>query len=114
MEEGDQLMKLWTVTTIRFTEETDLMGMPFQGIDPRCVGVFRKLEDAKEVPVMNYGDIYERGYYPLVVIEESETGLYPFPGEQLWYKWEGDIETGGYKSTETPERFKNSAGWGIG
>jgi hypothetical protein len=110
-------MKLWTLTTVRFCKILGRDDKPVESFDSRCVGVFRKADEAIDVALNNYGDIYECGYYPLLVIEKTTTGLYPFHGgdfEQYWYTWVGDEETGGYQPTERPEMFKNTVGWGIG
>ena len=109
-------MILWTLTTIRFCKVLAHDDKLVEGFDSRCVGVFRKMEEAKDVAINNYGDIYEQGYYPLLVIEKTQTGLYPMvrENEQYWYTWMGDFETGGYQPCGQPDRFRNTVGWGIG
>lgn len=61
----------------------------------RTVGYFHKLEDAQQCAEENWGDIYEAGWYPELVIETVPEGLYPLTHDQkrYFYRWEND----GYK-----------------
>ena len=80
----------------------------------RIVGWYPELKDAKLIPELNCGDVYEVGHYPWIVIEEVEPGLYPDIINELWFKWEGDVETGIYKPTDKPKEFDSVVNFGIG
>jgi hypothetical protein len=103
-------MKLYTIHTLRSKYLED------QGRTP---AVCTKLETAIELVEGNYGDMYECGYYPYVVIEpfESDTmyGMTQALGEQVWFAWEGTWEEGAYKKIDqAPEGLENICGFGIG
>ena len=59
-------------------------------------------------------NIYEDGYYKYAVIEALEPGLYPICLTPIFYKWEGDSKTGGYKRIKRPAATKNFGGFTIG
>lgn len=96
-------MKLYAVVTIY--ENT---------FDDRCVGVFSTLEIARDIVERNALDIYERSYKYAVIEEKEIDHLYPHGGEQYWYEWQGDPDTGKYVSCERPDKYKNTSGFGIG
>ena len=79
----------------------------------RCVGFTHTFKQAEEIVKNNIFDINEMGYYPYVVIEETNSGLYSYPRKETWYVWDGRTNT--YEQIpEKPERFKQICGWGIG
>lgn len=90
----------------------------------RTPGFFFKLEDAIECVEKNWGDIYEYGYYPHVVIEAMPEGLYcidiDLDKREIWYQWEGDEKTGKYvriekkKLKEIDKDIMTTCNWGIG
>jgi len=93
---------IYTITAIRYTM--------FFG--SRTVGFYYDFKTADEDVRNNGGDINEAGYYPYVVIEEIEEGLYIYPRNCYWYAW--NRVKNKYESCEEPDRFKKIAGWGIG
>jgi len=99
--------KLYFVATIRKVDKFGVSGS-------RTVGYFRTLQEAKDCIAQNWGDIYEDGYYPYAVIEGVEPGLYPTTLDSIWYKWEGDFETGGYKTIEKPLELKSVINFTLG
>jgi hypothetical protein len=110
-------MKLYTITTIRegirqLREDNSW----FETEDRRCIAICDYLDIAEDFVKNNYGDMYERGYYPFAVIEAVETNcMYGgFDRAEYWYQWEGDVETGGYKLILKPEKWHNIINWGIG
>jgi hypothetical protein len=77
----------------------------------RCVGFFYKLKDALMCVGNNDGDIYEEGYYPFCVVEETSEGLYNMGSiREWWFQW---ID-GRYKMIEKPKSLKNIVNFGIG
>ena len=81
----------------------------------RVVGYFEDLETAKKCVKENWGDIYEDGYYKYAVIEDVEDGLYrSAESKPQFYKWVGDIKTGGYRPIKRPRALKNIFGFTIG
>jgi len=81
----------------------------------RVVGYYEDLETAKKCLAENWCDLYECGYYPYAVIEDVEPGLYrSAESHPIFFKWEGDEKTGGYKEIERPEELKNTFGFTIG
>jgi len=70
----------------------------------RLVGCFPKLEEAQQCCTENWGDIYENGWYPYVVVEELEWGLYPDSiGKRWFYNWLGTVDEGKFVKCEPPE-----------
>lgn len=77
----------------------------------RCVGWFHSLADAQGAVERNDCDIYEEGYYPFAVIEETSEGLYNVVGNnEYWYQWIED----GYKRIMKPKSLSHTCGFGIG
>jgi hypothetical protein len=78
--------------------------------DQRVVGWFPTKERAEKIVLGNYGDIYECGWYPLVVIEEVEPGLYPNAENKWWFKWHKKTAANpayGYRLCKTPKQYKD-------
>jgi len=111
LKENIMSKEIYTVTTVRFKT------VRFKGpldMDDRCVGFFHGYKNAVLSVVGNYGDIYECGYYPYVVIEELTEGFYPHPKSFQWFKWNSDIK--GYDECCIPEELcgENISNFGIG
>jgi len=97
------IQSIFTVTTIPRIPHKPL----------RCVGFFFSLEDAEDEVVNNTYDICEEGYYSHCVIEEVKPGIYFFPRNEFWYKW--DYKTESYvRLKEKPDRWKRTVCFGIG
>lgn len=100
-------MKLYTVTTIVEgwpSEESKKYG----GL--RTVVVCTSLERAKEIVENNEFDIFETSYtYAVIALIEADElyGGFNEREEEVWYKWEGDGETGKYLPSAKPEEYKN-------
>lgn len=78
----------------------------------RCVGWSPNLEDAKNIILSNYGDIYEDSE-TYAVIEETEPYLYPHTPNLWWFKWCKEDEE--YKELDKrPEEFNCICNFGIG
>lgn len=74
----------------------------------RCVGYFKKFEDAELRVLNNVCDIYENGLYHYVIIEHIKEGLYQCDCNPTWYEW--DEKHHGYKKIDyTPDKYKNLA-----
>ena len=81
----------------------------------RTVGWFPTKKDAVKCITENWGDIYEDGYYPFAVIEDVQPGLYQTcESTPIFFKWEGDVKTGGYKKTKKPKELGHFFGFTIG
>lgn len=93
---------IYVITTVRTTMH----------YSTRSVGFYYDFKVAEEVVKSNGGDINECEYYPYVVIERTEEGLYSYPREEFWYKWNKPHQR--YVRCEKPDQFKKIAGWGIG
>ena len=100
-------MKIYTISTIRSFDEHG-------NISNRVVGFYRSRALAEKVIETNSGDIYEQGYYPYAMIEEVEEGLYPYCPNALWYKWEGDKESGKYVPMDKPAILKHIVNFTMG
>jgi hypothetical protein len=108
-------MKIYTVTTVRspkLIKQGGLDRIDWGHYRKRTVGWFSNTQRAIDAVLENAMDIAEEGYYDLVVIEESEEGIYMHPteDEEWWYKWKNNR----YEKTEKPEIFKNVVGFGMG
>lgn len=90
------------------------VGENFGRWNTRRVGWFRTYADAEQIVVGNYGDICENFYYEYAVIERFEPGLYPISRESVWYKFEKKDEEVTASRVDTPEKFRNIVGWGLG
>ncbi len=99
-------MKLYSVITIESApspeERQRLAGK-------RTVAICTKIENAKEIVEKNVGDIFETSYTYAVIVEVESDLLYgglalPYP--ELWYQWEGDVETGRYVAIEKPVEYE--------
>ncbi len=99
--------KFYFVATIRKVDGFEVSGT-------RIVGYFRTLQEAKDCVAKNSSDFYKDDYYPYVVIEGAGPGLYPVTLDSIWYKWEGNSETGGYKVIEKPLELKSIINFTIG
>ena len=106
---------IYTITTIKFGPKELTVG-PNKGkkvfaiLDHRVVGFYYDRKDALKTAEGNYGDIYECGSYPYVVIEEVPEGVYKYQSKSWWYKW----RDGKYRKTRKPKSYKNVVGFGIG
>ena len=104
-------MKLYALVTIGEQKAIDRWGMEYIDTRSRCVGIYTKTGEAQHDILNNTFDLYERGYYPLAVIEPLESDIvYGLceDGEPLWFEWIGDNETGAYKPRKCPEKY---VGW---
>lgn len=84
----------------------------------RTVAFYYDLDDAIACIENNVCDIYE-GSYKHAVIEATGQGVYPIPPDtkgksEIWFEWQGDWDTGGYKRIGKPESTKTTICWGIG
>jgi hypothetical protein len=82
----------------------------------RVVGLFTEKADAVAAIERNACDMYEHGYYKYAVVEVVRLNvLYPVDTEEPieWYVWQGDCETGGYKSVPCPKMFERIRGFGF-
>jgi len=78
----------------------------------RCVGFYFDLDVAITAVLNNDCDIYE-GSYTYCVIEELKQGLYYFPREEFWFKW--NVKENNYVLLKKkPRKFKNIGGFGVG
>lgn len=93
---------IFTITTIRHAL---LAGS-------RSVGYYNTFEQADQEVRNNSLDINECGYYPFAVIEPLEQGIYQYPREEFWYKWNREKDQ--YEPCEKPDRFKQVCGWSLG
>lgn len=93
---------IYTITTVRHALQAG----------SRAVGFYYDQEVAIDNLVNNVMDIYEEGYYPYAVIECLTQGVYVYPREELWFRWNRD--NGKYEPCEKPERFKQTVGWSLG
>lgn len=105
----EKVEKIYFIATYRDLKEDD-HGWLDDGGSRRVVGFFFSFEEAEDVVLHNYGDLYEDGYYKYALIEGLEEGLYPFCADPVFYKWETD----GYKKIERPAFTKKFAGLTIG
>lgn len=111
VEDPEGIKRLYTVTTIA-------SGPAYGGT--RTWGVFDKFELACETVEINDGDIFENSYMFAVV--EAIACNCIFGGvplsdgepEQYWFVWEGDPETGGYRSIQRPAMFDGVINFGVG
>jgi hypothetical protein len=93
---------IYTVTTIRHA----------LAAGNRSVGFFHTFEEAEQVLKENIMDINECGYYKYAVIEIVPPGIYTYPREELWYKWNHEKDS--YEPCPKPERFQQVVGWSLG
>lgn len=93
---------IYTVTTIRHA----------LAAGNRAVGFYHTLKEATDALVNNVMDINECGYYRYGVIEIVPPGIYTYPREELWFKWNPDKEQ--YEPCPKPERFAQVIGWSLG
>lgn len=95
-------MNVFSITTVRGDQSS-----------ARCVGVFTTLEKATLAITDNWGDIYEEGEYPFVVIESIVSDcMYGdnFGKSNQWFEWKDE----GYQAIATPEWAVGISGWGVG
>lgn len=78
--------------------------------ETRCVGYFETKEQAEYILYNNVADIYEKGYYPLAIIEHIPAGLYQYDDKPSWYQWVNDK----YEMCSTPRFAKDVIGFCIG
>lgn len=85
-------------------------------LSTRSWGWFPDKERAIAAVLSNEGDLYERGWYPLIVIEEMEPGIIPLAcdDKRWWFVWEGDCETGAYRPTLCPTEYEGVVNFGMG
>lgn len=100
-------MKIYTITAIRAIDGPHISGS-------RVMGFFGKLEEAEEAVLADPNTIYPQGFYPYVVIERVEDGLYPFCPESHWYQWVNDWEGGRYVAIEKPESLRITTNYSMG
>ena len=83
-------------------------------MDTRCVGYFKKLEDAIDVVEHNKYDLWEAGCYPYVIIENIPEGVYQYDFQPLWFKY--NEKTGLYEKVDFSPDFITvpTVGFGIG
>ena len=106
-------MKIYFIATYRDLKR-DKLGWLDDGGARRVVGYYDDFNTAKKAVEENWCDIYEDGHYKYAVIEALEPGLYPICLTPIFYKWEGDSKTGGFKRIKRPAATKNFGGFTIG
>ena len=105
---------IYTITTLerskpKYRED----GSSYEARSMRCVGYMKKQEDAVTAVLDNAMDINEAGYYPLVVIEGIDQGIYSHDLYPLWFEW-SDSEECYVQLDEAPVEFAKMIGFGIG
>jgi hypothetical protein len=100
---------MFFITTFTKMEKTDL-GCPDVG-SSRTVGFVETFEEADQILKSNSCDIWET-IYNWANIEEIGPGIYYFPDNVWWYKW--DDEKHGFFPTEKPECTKGMCNFSIG
>ena len=103
-------MKIYTVTTIPAT---------FPQRPTRCIGWFPDRDLAVEAIRDNYGDMNEDGHYRYALVEEVEEGIYTFPREEIWFKWEEIVginrpESKYFLIDKKPNRFNQVVCFSMG
>jgi hypothetical protein len=79
----------------------------------RTPAVCMSFERAREIVETNEGDIWECSYMLCVIEAVIPDQLYGTNGDyQYWYFW--DMKEHRYVPIETPERYQNMFGFGIG
>ena len=106
-------MKVYFIATYGDIKK-DKLGWLDDGGVRRVVGFYKDFATAERAVLENCCDLYEDGYYKYAVIEELEDGLYPYCSKPKFYKWQGDIKTGGYKKIRRPKATKGFFGFTIG
>jgi hypothetical protein len=100
---------IFVITTLRNPEGKNLFPSP-----PRAVGFYYKLQDSISAIEDNFCDIYEDGYYPIVVIEEVYAGIYTLISnisKEYWFKW--NVKKDKYCKIKKPSVFSHMIGFGI-
>lgn len=99
--------KVYTVCTVQ------VVNGEYEGA--RLVGLFTEQAAAVARIECNACDIYEGGYRYAVVEMVRLNVLYPASTEEpvLWYEWQGDKESGGYKSVPCPKQLQRMCGFGL-
>ena len=93
---------IYTITTIR----------PEAWQNHRAVGYSYTFDNAESWVKENAMDINECNYYPYVVIEPVQEGIYMHPRTEHWYKWNRAEKV--YEPCEKPDKFKQIVGWSLG
>lgn len=76
--------------------------------EKRTVGWFKSFEEAEEIVKHNLGDIWEE-IYLYCVIEEIQSGLYPYTNE-WWYQ----RREGGWEQTNKPSMYFDCVNFAMG
>ena len=112
-EEGQKRIFFITVfEALKEVRKSIRTGEPIMRRSNRVWGWFENFEDAVEIIENNISDIWEY-CYEYAMIEEVPAGLYSFPRQEWWWKWEGG-ETGKYIPTTRPEDFEQTVCMSIG
>ena len=90
---------------------TGMMNLDFIKYEPRSLGFFFNREKAINEVKNNSLDIFEGEYY-FVVIERVVNGFYATPIEEIWFKYNRNLDK--YYEIEKPEPLKNICNFGIG
>ena len=106
------VIMIYTITTLKTVHGYRNPAHTYE-LGLRTVGYYKDLKVAQEEVEHNSCDIYENGYYPFCVIEETEEGIYQY-GKNYWYQWIGNQKEGGYQAIKKPETLKQVCGFGMG
>jgi hypothetical protein len=84
--------------------------------ETRTWGWFPDKERAFAAVLNNEGDLYEYGWFPLIVVEEMEPGIMPLlcHDKRWWFAWQGDCETGGYRPAPCPTEYEGVVNFAMG
>jgi len=108
-------MNIYVVTVIKLSYKTSHKGKQYLTIeDSRTPYFYKKFKDAIDCLIEDGKILSEYGYYKWAVIEKTREGPYPFPQEELWFKWKGGVNNGQYTATKKPKVFKKIVCFGIG
>ncbi len=78
----------------------------------RCVAIYDDFQKAQRAVFENHGDIFEYSYTLAVIEPIYANVLYSYSARAYWFRWSKKKK--GYEPIQTPERYKNTCGVGVG
>ena len=98
-------MELYFISCLKGWDKYGITGI-------RTVGYLESFDEAEQIIINNGYDLYEDGYYPYVIIENIQPGIYQICENPLFYKF--NKETKKYEKIDFPEELQMFRGFTIG
>ncbi len=103
-----QIKFIYTMTVIRFKPDNISKDVR------RTWGWYTTFDEADTAVMLNYGDMFESGYYQLAVVEKMESGALAMMKREWWYKASCNNGKMKVEKIDKPARYGRTVNFSMG